>query len=79
MGGLRSVSRGRSYMSQGRVHDLAISRDGWLLATVTGGDRYAATVWCDPERKKGGRSSRAVPAQLEPAVANMLRRWSQSI
>ncbi len=52
--GSRSVSRGRSYMSQGRVHDLAISRDGWLLATVTGGDRYAATVWCDPERKKGG-------------------------
>src|ERR1035441_371791 len=23
------------------------------LASVTGGDRYAVTVWCDPERKEG--------------------------
>ena len=32
--GGRSVSRGRSYQRQGRVHDLAISEDGRLLATV---------------------------------------------
>jgi len=52
--GPRSVSRGRAYQSQRRVDDLAISEDGWLLASVTGGQRYAVTVWCDPERKKGG-------------------------
>ena len=52
--GSRSVSRGRAYQSQGRVDDLAVSEDGWLLASVTGGERYAVTVWCDPEGKKGG-------------------------
>lgn len=52
--GSRSVSRGRTYQTQGRVHDLAISEDGWLLATVTGGERYAVTVWCEPKSKKGG-------------------------
>jgi hypothetical protein len=52
--GARSVSRGRAYQSQGRVDDLTVSEDGWLLASVTGGDRYAVTVWCDPERKTGG-------------------------
>ncbi len=35
--GSRSVDRGRAYQKQRRVHDLAISEDGWLLATVTGG------------------------------------------
>ena len=43
--GSRSVDRGRTYQKQGRVHDLVISEDGWLLATVTGGARYAVTVW----------------------------------
>ena len=43
--GSRSVDRGRTYQRQGRVHDLAISEDGWLLATVTGGARYAVTAW----------------------------------
>lgn len=52
--GSRSVSRGRAYQRQGRVSDLAISEDGWLLASVTGGEHYAVTVWCDPERKNGG-------------------------
>ena len=52
--GARSVSRGRSYQSQGRVDDLAISEDGWLLATVIGGERYAVSVWCDQQKKKGG-------------------------
>jgi uncharacterized Zn finger protein len=52
--GVRSVSRGRAYQTQGRVDDLAVSEDGWLLASVTGGDHYAVTVWCDPERKASG-------------------------
>ncbi|MGA2250346.1 SWIM zinc finger family protein [Terracidiphilus sp.] len=51
--GERSVSRGRAYQGQGRVDDLAIAEDGRLLATVAGGDRYAVTVWCDSETKKG--------------------------
>jgi uncharacterized Zn finger protein len=51
--GSRSVERGRAYQRQGRVHDLAISEDGWLLATVTGGERYAAIVWCEQSAKKG--------------------------
>jgi len=52
--GSRSVERGRAYQRQGRVHDLAISEDGWLLATVTGGERYAVTAWCEQSAKKGG-------------------------
>ncbi len=52
--GSRSVERGRAYQRQARVHDLAISEDGWLLATVTGGERYAVTVWCEQSAKKGG-------------------------
>ena len=52
--GSRSVSRGRAYQRQGRVSDLAISEEGWLLASVTGGEHYEVTVWCNPERKKDG-------------------------
>ena len=52
--GSRSVDRGRAYQKQGRVRDLAISEDGWLLATVTGGARYAVTVWCELAPKKSG-------------------------
>ena len=52
--GSRSVERGRAYQGHGRVHDLVISEDGWLLATVTGGERYAVAVWCEPSAKKGG-------------------------
>ena len=52
--GSRSVERGRAYQRQGRVHDLAISENGWLLATVRGGERYAVTVWCEQSAKKGG-------------------------
>jgi len=52
--GPRSVDRGRSYQKQGRVHDLAISEDGWLLATVTGGARYAVTVWYEASAKRAG-------------------------
>jgi uncharacterized Zn finger protein len=42
--GSRSVARGRSYQRGGRVKDLAVTRDGELLATVVGGDRYAVTA-----------------------------------
>jgi len=52
--GSRSVERGRAYQRQGRVHDLAISEDGWLLATVPGGERFAVKVWCEQSAKKGG-------------------------
>jgi len=52
--GSRSVDRGRAYQKQRRVHDLAISEDGWLLATVTGGSRYAVTAWCEPSPKRRG-------------------------
>src|SRR5580692_1870445 len=52
--GSRSVERARAYQKQGRVHDLAISEDGRLLATVTGGARYAVTVRCEPSLKRRG-------------------------
>jgi uncharacterized Zn finger protein len=52
--GSRSVDRGRTYQKQGRVLDLAISEDGWLLATVTGGARYAVTAWHESSAKKAG-------------------------
>jgi len=52
--GGRSVSRGRSYERQGRVHDLAISEDGRLLATVQGGERYVVSVWLTG-KKRGER------------------------
>jgi uncharacterized Zn finger protein len=52
--GSRSVERGRAYQRQRRIHDLAISEDGWLLATVSGRERYAVTVWCEQSAKKGG-------------------------
>jgi uncharacterized Zn finger protein len=50
--GSRSVERGRAYQKQRRVHELAISEDGRLLATVTGGARYAVTVWYEPLPKR---------------------------
>jgi uncharacterized Zn finger protein len=52
--GSRSIDRGRTYQKQGRVHDLAISEDGCLLATVTGGARYAVTVLCESSAKMAG-------------------------
>ena len=52
--GPRSVDRGRTYQKQGRVHDLAISEDGCLLANVMGGARYAVTVWYESSAKKAG-------------------------
>ena len=50
--GSASVSRGRAYQQGGRVKDLKISRDGDLLATVVGGDRYATTVALSPGGKR---------------------------
>ena len=56
--GSRSVDRGRTYQKQGRVHDLAISKTVRLLATVTGGARYAVTVWYESSATKAGAISR---------------------
>lgn len=42
--GSRSVQRGRTYQRQGRVHDMGISQDGQLLATVIGTQRYVVSV-----------------------------------
>jgi uncharacterized Zn finger protein len=47
--GDRSLSRGRTYHRQHRVHELALSSDGRLLATVIGGTRYAVSVRCEAE------------------------------
>lgn len=47
--GARSMTRGRAYQRGGRVHDLAISADGRLLATVSGGRRYATQVWWEAD------------------------------
>lgn len=49
--GSRSVSRGQSYQRQGRVKDLAISKDGRLLAMVMGGNRYVVSVWLQDVKK----------------------------
>lgn len=43
--GNRSMTRGRTYQRQGCVHDLAISPEGRLLATVEGSESYATSVW----------------------------------
>ena len=50
--GSRSVSRGRSYQRGGRVKDLVISKDGRLLAYVSGGERYITSVWMAGGKKK---------------------------
>ena len=70
----RSVDRGRTYQKQGRVHDLAISEDGWLIATVTGGAFYAVTVWYEASAKKAGAIYSLCTCPLAPAAANMLWR-----
>jgi len=49
--GSRSVSRGRSYQRQGRVEALAATREGGLLATVVGGQRYVVLVSYDQQSK----------------------------
>jgi len=42
--GSRIVSRGKSYQRQGRVRDLAITKDHGLIAWVEGTERYATKV-----------------------------------
>jgi uncharacterized Zn finger protein len=43
--GSRSMMRGRTYQRNGCVHDLAISSDGRLIATVFGTRKYTTGVW----------------------------------
>jgi uncharacterized Zn finger protein len=50
--GDRSVSRGQAYQRQRRVKNLAITEDGGLLASVTGGEPYVVIVWCHPGKKE---------------------------
>lgn len=50
--GSRTLARGRSYQRGGRVKNLAISKDGALLATVQGTTRYTTTVVLKPGRKQ---------------------------
>lgn len=45
--GSRIFKRGKEYQGDGRVVDLAIARDGSLVATVDGTRPYATQVWCD--------------------------------
>ncbi len=45
--GDRIVSRGKNYQRQGRVRDLAVTRDGGLVAWVDGTERYATRVVMD--------------------------------
>jgi uncharacterized Zn finger protein len=43
------MTRGRAYQRSGRVHDLAISTDGKLIATVSGTRSYTTGVWWEAE------------------------------
>ena len=52
--GSRSVARGRTYQRKGRVQDLAISKDGRLLATVQGQEVYVTSVWLQTASKAKG-------------------------
>lgn len=47
--GARSVTRGRAYQRGGRVHGLAVSRDGKLIATVFGTRSYTTGVWWEAD------------------------------
>jgi uncharacterized Zn finger protein len=51
--GMKIVSRGTSYQKSGYVRDLAVTRDGGLLAWVRGSENYATAV----SMKKGRLSS----------------------
>ena len=68
--GSRSVSRGRSYQQQGRVHDLAISQEGHLLASVQGGERYVVAVELKGGRKTPVRSNRNAHVRWATVDAN---------
>ena len=47
--GSRSMTCGRAYQRSGRVHGLAISADGRLLATVSGTRSYTTGVWWEAD------------------------------
>ncbi len=47
--GSRSMTRGRAYQRGGRVHDLATTTDGRLIATVSGTRIYTTGVWWEAD------------------------------
>ncbi len=47
--GAKTVERGKKYQTEGRVGDLAVTRDGGLLATVAGTEDYATHVRLEGE------------------------------
>lgn len=47
--GTKAVERGKTYQEEGRVEDLAVTKDGDLLATVSGTDDYSTHVWLEGE------------------------------
>lgn len=50
-----TVERGMEYSRTGRVHDLLITEDGRLLATVVGEKEYFAAVWMSASRASTAR------------------------
>jgi len=65
--GATTVSRGRNYQKEGRVHDLCISARGELVAWVEGGMEYATRVRLEWRRKKpaGLSSSCSCPVEWD--------------
>jgi len=47
--GSRSMARGRAYQRGGRVHNLAATSDGRLIATVSGTRSYTTGVWWEAD------------------------------
>lgn len=47
--GSRSMTRGRAYQREERVHNLATTSDGRLIATVSGTRSYTTGVWWEAE------------------------------
>ncbi|OJW06574.1 MAG: hypothetical protein BGO49_05570 [Planctomycetales bacterium 71-10] len=45
--GKKAVERGKTYQEEGRVENLAVTKDGDLLATVSGTDDYSTHVWLE--------------------------------
>src|SRR5262249_53893887 len=75
--GSRSLERGRSYQRGGRVHGMARTPNGGLIAWVLGTERYATCVEVQPPGERGvalaGRCSCPVGYNCKHAVALALQ------